>query len=307
MLDLIIVGAGVAGLSASVYAQRAALEARTLERDGMGGGQLAEAVQVENYPGMTQISGFDLAQAMRRHAEALGSVFETAEVLRLIQRQSHWEVQCADGTRYKARAVIAAMGTQRRRLEVPGEEQYTGHGVSYCATCDGAFFRGKTVAVVGGGDTAVDDALYLSDLAETVYLVHRRETLRANRRRQELLRTKKNVVFLWNTVVLAIHGKEQVTAFTTDTQGVKRTIPTDGVFIAVGSVPHTDCLPPETARDAAGYLLTGEDGKTNLPGLFAAGDIRSKPLRQAVTAAADGASCVVSAERYLQELEAESE
>lgn len=301
MLDVVIVGAGPAGLSASVYAKRAALKALTLERDGMGGGQLAEAVQVENYPGFAQISGFDLAQAMRRHAEALGGAFETGEVSHVVQKQSHWEVQCADGTQYEARTVIAAAGTRRRKLEVPGEEQYAGHGVSYCATCDGAFFRGKTVAVIGGGDTAVDDALYLSDLAETVYLVHRRDTLRANRRRQELLRTKRNVVCLWNTVVLAIHGKDQVTAFTTDTQGVKRTIPVDGVFIAVGAVPYTDWLPPETARDAAGYLLAGEDGKTNLPGLFAGGDIRHKPLRQAVTAVADGACCVASAEQYLHE------
>lgn len=301
MLDLIIIGAGTAGLSASIYACRAGLAVRTLERNGMGGGQLADAVQVENYPGFAQISGFDLTQKMREHAEALGSVLETADVSRLIWKQNYWEVESTNGKQYEARAVIAAMGTQRRKLDVPGEKQYLGHGVSYCATCDGAFFRGKTVAVIGGGDTAVDDALYLSDLAQTVYLVHRRDALRANQRRQQLLHTKKNIIFLWNTVILAIHGTEVVTAITTDTQGVKRGVPVDGVFVAIGAQPHTACLPSELVYDSGGYVLAGEDGKTNLPGLFVAGDIRSKSTRQAVTAAADGANCVFSVEQYLRE------
>lgn len=301
MLDLVIIGAGAAGLSASIYAQRAALEARTLERDGVGGGQLAEAVQVDNYPGFARISGFALTQAMRRHAEALGSVFETAEAVRVARAGADWEVQCADGVRYRARAVIAATGTQRRRLEVPGETAYIGRGVSYCATCDGAFFRGKTVAVVGGGDTAVDDALFLSDLAARVYLVHRRDTLRANRRRQALLRTRQNVTVLWDTVVRDIYGADAVTGCTVQTRGETRALAVDGVFVAIGAVPHTGWLPPEAARDAAGYLAAGEDGATGVPGLFAAGDIRSKRLRQAVTAAADGACCVASVERYLQE------
>lgn len=301
MLDLVIIGAGPAGLSAAVYAQRAALRTRMLEPEGTGG-QLADAVEVENYPGIAQISGYDLAQAMQAHAEALGSTLETAGVKNLVWRESHWEVRCTDGRIYAARAVIAATGTQRRRLEVPGERRYTGRGVSYCATCDGFFFRGKTVVVVGGGDTAVDDAIFLSNMAEHVYVVHRRDTLRANKRRQQLLRTRENVTFVWHTVVTAIQGDGQrVTSVALNARGAQSELAADGVFVAVGAVPNTACLPDALARDAAGYVRAGEDGRTNLPGLFAAGDVRTKPLRQIVTAAADGACCVASAEQYLQE------
>lgn len=300
MLDLIIIGAGPAGLSAAIYAQRAALNACTLEREGAGG-QIADAVDVENYPGFSQISGYDLAQAMHTHAQSLGAVFEAAEVSALMRRESHWDVRCADGKILSARAVIAATGTQRRKLQVPGEETYTGHGVSYCATCDGFFFKGKTVAVVGGGDTAVDDAIYLSGIAQHVYLIHRRDTLRAGRRRQELLRTKQNITFLWKTVVTGICGDGQkVESIQVDTDGTSRELPVDGVFVAVGAVPDCEYLPSESIRDAGGYVQAGEDGITNLPGLFVAGDIRTKTLRQLVTAAADGACCVAAAEQYLQ-------
>lgn len=306
MLDLMIIGAGPAGLSAAVYAQRAALHARTLEQY-TAGGQIASAMHVENYPGIPEISGLDLADQMREHVKALGGEMEMAEVVSLLQRKSEpcWEAVCGDERTVTARSVIVATGTQRRKLNVPGEDKYTGHGVSYCAACDGFFFRGKTAAVIGGGDTAVDDAIHLSSIAKRVYLIHRRDTLRANQRRQEILRRKSNVTMLWNSVVTEICGDgERVNAVhLKQTNGSCPKLLVDGVFIAVGAVPETEYLPPELQRDSEGYIVAGEDGKTNLPGLFVAGDLRTKTLRQAVTAVSDGACAVTSAEQYLQQIQ----
>lgn len=303
MLDLVIIGAGPAGLSASIYAQRAALHTVTLESEGMGGGQIADAVEVDNYPGLLHTSGFDLSQALYSHAQELGSVFRNAMASRLQKQQSHWDVICSDGDVISAKAVIAASGTQQRKLQVPGETQYTGHGVSYCATCDGAFFKGKRVAVIGGGDTAVDDAIFLSDLAQQVYLIHRRDTLRANQRRQELMRTRKNVTLLWNTVVKEIQGEQQVQRIMLEhADGTQQVMEIDGIFVAVGSTPRTAYLPKRVLCDKAGYVLAGEDGSTRLPGLFVAGDMRAKMLRQVVTAVADGACCVHAAEQYIRSM-----
>lgn len=303
MLDLVIIGAGPAGLSASIYAQRAALRTVILEHEGAGGGQIADAVQVENYPGFLQISGLELAEQMRRHAEHLGAAFRRGEAARLEHCGSHWNVVCTDGTALTAKAVIAASGAQPRKLQVPGEQAYLGHGVSYCATCDGAFFRGKTVAVIGGGDTAVDDAILLSDLASRVYVVHRRDTLRANRRRQDTLHTKQNVTFLWNTVVREVKGDgTAVQSIVVEQSGRVDALPVDGVFVAIGSTPRTAYLPQAVPRDAAGYVRAGESGETGLPGLFAAGDVRAKTVRQVVTAVADGACCVDAAEKYIRSM-----
>lgn len=303
MLDLMIIGAGPAGLSAAVYAQRAALDACVLEQY-TAGGQIAEAMDVENYPGIPSITGSALAQHMEQHAKALGSTLQTAEVVSLFRRASWWDAICADGKIVSARAVIAATGTTRRKLNVPGEDTYTGRGVSYCATCDGFFFKGKTVAVIGGGDTAVDDAIFLSEIAERVYLVHRRDTLRANPRRQEKLRQKNNVTILWDCVVTEICGDaNHVTALhVKQKNGTCPKLLLDGVFIAVGAQPKAEYLPTGLLRDAAGYVSAGEDGETNLSGLFVSGDLRTKKQRQAVTAAADGACAVASAERYLREM-----
>lgn len=301
MLDLMIIGAGPAGLSAAVYAQRAALDACILEQY-TAGGQIAEAVDVENYPGIPSITGSELAQRMEQHAKALGSALRTAEVVSLFRRASGWDAVCADGKIVSARAVIAATGTVRRKLGALGEDTYTGRGVSYCATCDGFFFKGKTVAVVGGGDTVVDDAIFLSEIAQNVYLIHRRDTLRANPRRQEALHRKANVTMLWDCVVTEICGdKNHVTAVhLKQKDGTCPKLLVDGVFLAVGAQPQADYLPTELLRDAAGYVLAGEDGRTNLPGLFVSGDLRVKTQRQAVTAAADGACAVASVEQYLR-------
>ena len=303
MLDVMIIGAGPAGLSAAVYAQRAALDARILEQ-GMAGGQLAAALDVDNYPGIASVSGAELARRMQQHAEALGSRLQAAQVIALHAYAAHWEAVCADGQTVCARAVIAATGTTRRKLAVAGEKQYTGHGVSYCATCDGFFFKGKTVAVIGGGDAAVDDALYLSGLAARVYLVHRRDALRAGKRRQQELMRKNNIVFLWDSVVAEICGDgTQVTALQLKRRdGTEHRLQTDGVFVAIGAQPNAAYLPTEVLRDAVGYVLAGEDGRTNLAGLFVSGDVRAKLQRQAVTAAADGAYAVDAVERYLREM-----
>ncbi|MDO5785489.1 MAG: FAD-dependent oxidoreductase [Eubacteriales bacterium] len=303
MLDLMIIGAGPAGLSAAVYAQRAALDACVLEQY-TAGGQIAEAVDVENYPGIPSITGAALAQRMEQHAKVLGSTLQTAEVVSLIRRASCWDAICANGQTVSARAVIAATGTMRRKLHVPGEDTYTGRGVSYCATCDGFFFKGKTVAVVGGGDTAVDDAIFLSEVAERIYLVHRRDSLRASPRRQEKLRQKTNVTILWDCVVTEICGdKDHMTALhVKQKNGTCPKLLTDGVFIAVGAQPKAEYLPAELLRDAAGYVPAAEDGRTNLPGLFVSGDLRAKTQRQAITAAADGACAVASVEQYLREM-----
>lgn len=303
MLDLIIIGAGPAGLSAAVYAQRAALDTCVLEQY-TAGGQIAEAIDVENYPGIPSITGSELAQRMEQHAKALGSILRTVEVVSLLRRASGWDAVCADGKIVSARAVIAATGTARRKLGVPGEDIYTGRGVSYCATCDGFFFKGKTVAVVGGGDTAVDDAIFLSGIAQNVYLIHRRDSLRANPRRQEKLRQKTNVTILWDCVVTEICGdKNHVTALHLQQKdGMCPKLLLDGVFVAVGAQPKAEYMPTELLRDAAGYVLAGEDGRTNIPGLFVSGDLRAKTQRQAVTAAADGACAVASVEQYLREM-----
>lgn len=303
MLDLMIIGAGPAGLSAAVYAQRAALDTCVLEQY-TAGGQIAEAVDVENYPGIASITGSELAQRMEQHAQALGSTLRTAEVVSLLRRASGWDAVCADGKIVSARAVIAATGTVRRKLGVPGEDTYTGRGVSYCATCDSFFFKGKTVAVVGGGDTAVDDAIFLSGIAQNVYLIHRRDSLRANLRRQEELRRKTNVTILWDCVVTEVCGdKDHVTALhVKQKDGTCPKLLLDGVFLAIGAQPKAEYLPAELLRDTAGYVLAGEDGRTNMPGLFVSGDLRVKKQRQAVTAAADGACAVASVEQYIREM-----
>ena len=303
MYDLIIIGAGPAGLAAAIYAARAELKFIVLEKEIMSGGQIINTYEVDNYPGLFHIGGFDLAMKFREHADALGASFVTGEVEKIEAIPGGKKVICKDGTAYEAKTLILSGGAKHRKLEVPGEESLAGSGVSYCATCDGAFFRGKEVAVVGGGDVAVEDALFLARICKKVYVVHRRDTFRAAKTLVTRLTETENVELVYDSVVKEIKGKFKVEGLLLENKKTKeeREVAVDGVFIAVGMLPETKVYEGLVELDAAGYIVADETGVTSDPAVFAAGDIRTKALRQVVTAASDGANAVQSVERYLAE------
>ena len=301
MYDIIIIGSGPAGLSAAIYAQRACLDTIVIEKNGISGGQVLNTWEVDNYPGFPGVSGFELSRQFREHANKLGARFVQDEVVQVELLGNVKKVVCEEET-YEARCVILASGAHHRTLEVPGEEELRGAGVSYCATCDGAFFRGRTVAVVGGGDAALEDAIFLARMCEKVYIVHRRDKLRGAKRLQERLQALENIEFVWNSETVAIEGNGQVEALRlrqTKT-GEERRLDVEGVFIAVGIAPESELYAGQVEFDEQGYIRADESGQTSVPGVFAAGDVRTKALRQILTAASDGANCVASAERYLQ-------
>ena len=301
MYDLIIVGSGPAGLSAAVYGSRAGLNLLVLEEKPMSGGQVLNTCEVDNYLGMPGINGFDMGMKFREHVDRMGVVCKTAAVTAVTDRGQSKVVETADGAVYEARTLILATGAEHAMLNIPGEEEYRGKGVSYCATCDGAFFKGRDVAGVGGGDVAVEDAVYLARICRKVYLVHRRESLRAARSLQNKLADCDNVEILWNRTLSAVSGAELVEKITLRQvkDGAEEELPVDGVFIAVGMRPNTKAFLDSVPCDEKGYVLAGEDCVTKVPGIFAAGDLRTKQVRQIITAVADGACAVVSAERYL--------
>ena len=293
-----IIGSGPAGLTAAIYASRARLQTLVLERDTMGAGQIAVTEQVDNYPGLPHIGGYELGEKFREHATELGTLFCENDVTHLEKKDGYFTATLEDHTELQARSVIYAAGTSYRRLEIAGGRLA---GVSYCATCDGAFYQGKVVAVIGGGDTALEDALYLSRMAKTVYLVHRRDTFRANAALQEAVQKTENIVLVTNAVPTEITGEKRVETLKLLHGGSPEELSLDGVFVAIGSVPNTSLLEGVAELDSSGYVQAGEDGRTSVEGLFAAGDVRTKALRQVITAAADGANCVASAEKYLLE------
>lgn len=303
--DMIIIGSGPAGLSAAVYAARAKLDAVVMEQSYASGGQVITTSEVDNYPGMPGSSGFSLATAFRQHAEQMGAVFERTKVenIQIEEGNPGMKRVLTEKGEYLTRTVILATGARHRKLGVLGEERLSGMGVSYCATCDGAFFRNKTVAVVGGGDVAVEDAIFLSRICEKVCLVHRRDELRAAKALQERLFACGNVELMWNHVVKEIRGEEQVAGILLENvkDGEQKELAVEGVFVAVGITPNAELADGLLERDSAGYIKAGEDGVTSVPGILAAGDVRTKALRQIVTAVSDGANCVTSAERYLIE------
>lgn len=301
MYDLIIVGAGPAGLSAAVYGMRAGLELIVIEQTPMGGGQVIDTSEVDNYLGLPGINGFELGQKFRRHAEALEVVFQSGRVVSIHDEEEKKVVETADGAKYEARALILAGGAEHAKLGVPGEDSFRGQGVSYCATCDGAFFKKRDVAVVGGGDVAVEDAVYLAGLCRKVYLIHRRDSLRAAKSLQKKLFSCENVEIVWESTLQEIGGSDLVEGITVHQikENSRRQIAVEGVFIAVGMKPETEAYRETVDCDENGYIIAGEDCVTNVPGIFAAGDIRTKGLRQIVTAVSDGACAVASAERYL--------
>lgn len=301
MYDIIIIGSGPAGLSAAIYAQRACLDTIVIEKNGISGGQVLNTWEVDNYPGFPGVTGFELSRQFREHANKLGARVVQDEVVQVELSGNVKKVVCEEET-YEARCVILASGVHHRTLEVPGEEELRGAGVSYCATCDGAFFRGRTVAVVGGGDAALEDAIFLARMCEKVYIVHRRDKLRGAKRLQERLQALENIEFVWNSETVAIEGNAQVEALRlrqTKT-GEEKRLDVDGVFIAVGIAPESELYAGQLELDEQGYIRADESGQTSVPGVFAAGDVRTKALRQILTAASDGANCVASAERYLQ-------
>ncbi|MGN1194622.1 MAG: thioredoxin-disulfide reductase [Acutalibacteraceae bacterium] len=299
MYDLAIIGAGAAGLTAAIYAARAGLNFVVLEQDGFGGGQIISAHSVQNYPGINEISGFDLGEKLRSHADSLGAEIRLFTVGKICDKGEYKLISSLDGEEIEAKAVILASGASPKKLGVPGETEFSGKGVSYCATCDGAFFKDKDVAVIGGGDTAVEDAIYLSKICKTITLIHRRSEFRAAKSRVDALKKLDNVTFRLNTQVKKILGEERVGSLLLIQDKKETEIPVDGVFIAVGTEPVTECLKELAIKLDNGSVTASEDCKTEIPGLFVAGDIRKKPLRQVLTAASDGANAVFSAAEYL--------
>ncbi|MCI9123123.1 MAG: FAD-dependent oxidoreductase [Eubacterium sp.] len=296
-LDVLIIGSGPAGLCAAVYAKRANLEALVLEKEYLGTGQITESDQVDNYLGLPEINGFDLGEAFRGHALGMGVAFQDGMADGFEKEADGWSVHVADGRTIRAKTVIYCAGASHRRLGVEGEQELTGKGVSYCAVCDGAFYRGKETAVIGGGDTALGDAMYLSDLCEKVYLIHRRKEFRGSAQTVQQLREKENVEIITEAVPARISGEQTVTALELKDG---RTIPVDGAFVAVGMQPQTQYLQGVVDLDANGYIIADETGSTSAPGFFAAGDVRTKALRQVITAVSDGANAAVSAAAYIR-------
>ena len=303
MYDLIIIGSGPAGLSAAVYGKRAGLDLVVLEKNPMSGGQVLNTYEVDNYLGMPGMNGFDMGVKFREHADKLGAEFREASVLS-IETGEEGKIVRTDGEELQAKAVILAAGAVHARLEVPGEEALGGRGVSYCATCDGAFFRGRTVAVGGGGDVALEDAIYLSRLCEKVYLIHRRDELRGAQILQQELQGLSNVEILYSHVVEEILGGDQVEEIRVRNKKTDEVfqLSVAGVFVAVGIRPSTELVRDLDICDEGGYVLAGEDCATSVPGLFAAGDVRKKPIRQIATAVADGANAAVAAGNYCRNL-----
>lgn len=299
MYDLIIIGSGPAGLSAAVYGKRAGLNLLVLEKVPMSGGQVLNTYEVDNYLGLPGMNGFDMGMQFRAHADKLGVEFRETEVLSLSERNG-MKIVKTDAEELEAKTVILATGAVHARLGVPGEEELSGMGVSYCATCDGAFFRGKTVAVVGGGDVALEDAIYLARTCEKVYLIHRRDELRGAKVLQEELQSLENVEILYSCTVEEIQGEDAVENLRVKNvkTGEISDLPVAGIFVAVGIRPNTELVRNMVDCDEGGYILAGEDCATNVPGLYAAGDVRKKPLRQIITAVADGANAAVAAGSY---------
>ena len=300
MYDVIIVGSGPAGLAAAIYGKRAGLRTVVLERNPLSGGQILNTYEVDNYPGLPLISGMELGNKFREHADKQGAEFITAEVREIRDHGDCKELITDQGT-YKTRTVVLAMGAAHRMLGVPGEQELSGMGVSYCATCDGAFFRGRTVAVVGGGDVALEDALFLARGCEKVYLIHRRNEFRGAAILQQRVRETQNVEPVYDTVVEEIRGEDAVESLQlyNRKKDIRSGLEVQGVFIAVGIIPNTGQIKGLPRLDEGGYIVAGEDGVTSVPGIFAAGDIRTKALRQVITATSDGANAITSAERYI--------
>ena len=297
MYDIIIIGAGTAGLSAAIYGLRAGKKVLVLEQLSYGG-QIINTPEIENYPGIKNISGFDFATGLYEQAAALGAEVKYEQVTGIADGAEK-TVTTSGGT-YNCKAIIIATGAKNRPLGLERETELVGGGVSYCATCDGAFYKKRPVAVNGGGNTALEDALFLSNYCSKVYLIHRRDAFRGEVKQVEQLKAKENVEFVLNATVTALLGREQLEGVevTDKISGEKRTLQVDGLFIAIGQMPENAVFAPLIKLDAAGYVEAGEDCRTNVEGIYAAGDCRTKTVRQLTTAAADGAVAALAACAY---------
>ncbi len=298
--NTIIIGGGPAGYTAALYAARAGLSVLILEMLSPGG-QMATTTEIDNYPGFEEtVDGFDLAQKMKAGAERFGAESEFAEVTELDLKSTVKIIRTTSGD-YEADTVILATGAAPRELGIEHEGELRGRGVSYCATCDGMMYRNKTVIVVGGGNTAAEDALYLSKLCKKVYIVHRRDKLRASAAYQKRLEQAENVEFIWNSAVTKFLFDKIITGaeITNNLTGEKTEVSCDGIFVAIGRIPNTSLFKDQIELDSEGYIAADETTKTNIPGVFVAGDVRQKPLRQIVTAASDGAVASKFAEEYM--------
>lgn len=302
MYDLVIIGSGPAGLSAAVYAKRACLSVLVVEKEAFAGGQMVYTEEVDNYLGLNAKSGFELAESFKQHALDLDVSFAEGAVEKIVPKDGQWSLHMESGEDIEAKTVLLATGATHRKLGVPGEENFAGVGVSYCATCDGAFFQGKSVAVVGGGDVALEDALYLANICEHVYLIHRRNELRGTKVLQNQVFANEKITFIGESEVTAIIGDKQVSGISVHNKVIDETkeLSVAGVFIAVGMEPQSDLYAPLLSLEH-GYVPAGEDCATEKDGLYVAGDVRTKRLRQIVTAVADGANAVHSIQEYLMQ------
>ncbi len=300
MYDIVIVGAGTAGLTAAIYARRAAKKVLVLEAKSYGG-QIINTPDIENYPAFDHISGFDFATKLYKQAESLGAEIEFEKVESIEDNCDEKKVKTDENT-YTCKTVILANGSENRKLRISNEEKLVGRGISYCATCDGAFYKGKIVAVNGGGNTALEDALYLSGIAEKVYLIHRRDEFRGHEAVVDELGKRDNIEFVLNSTITKLNADKKLESVeVTDNDGNKREIAVDGLFVAIGRVPENENFAKLINLDEKGYIVAGEDCHTNVPGIFVAGDSRTKDVRQLVTAASDGAIAAEEAVKFINE------
>lgn len=302
--DLVIIGSGPAGLSAAIYAGRAELDTIIIEKAPISGGQIINTYEVDNYPGIPGISGFELGTKFREHCDRLDMNFITGEVTKFEVENGIKIITLDDESIYRAKTVIIATGAAPKKLNIEGEKKLMGMGVSYCATCDGAFFKNKVTAVVGGGDVAVEDAIFLARLCKKVYVIHRRDEFRAAKSLSSKLMKMENVEIIWDSAVEEILGNEQVEQIQIKNikSEVSTTLDVDGIFIAIGNNPNSEVYKGVVNLNASGYIIAGENCETNVPGVYAAGDIRTKDLRQVITAASDGANSITAVEKYLNHL-----
>lgn len=306
MENVVIIGSGPAGLTAAIYTGRSMLNPLVIAGQAMGG-QAASTAEIENYPGFPDgIGGPELAQLLQRQAEKFGARIEY-DIVTAVDFSRHPFKISTYGSEIEAKSVIICTGVSPRKLDVPGEKEFTGRGVSYCATCDGFFYRDKVVAVVGGGDAAVEEGLYLTRFAKKVYLIHRRNRLRANPSAQKQAEQNEKMAFIWNSVVTEVVGDDKVTGVKIHNveTGEESLLPVDGVFVYIGQVPKTDLFVGQVELDEAGFIVTNRRMHTSVPGVFAAGDVQDRVLAQVVTAAGSGAIAAMEAERFLAELEGE--
>lgn len=298
--DVIIIGAGPAGMTSSIYASRANLDVLMVEKK-YPGGQMLSTAEIENYTGYENITGPDLSEKMFEHSKKFGTDFVFGEIKK-VKIENNIKILEISGKTYKAKSIIIATGTQARLLGIEGEKEFTSKGVSYCAVCDGAFFKGKNVVVIGGGDSAIEESLYLANLVNKVTVVHRRDELRAQKILQDRAFKKKNIEFCWDSIPVKINGEKKVTGIevkNVKTNEIKK-IEAEGIFIYIGMIPQTEVFKDLNILDEKGYVIADENMLTSVEGAFVAGDVRQKEIRQVVTATSDGAIAAQSAYKYIE-------